>query len=212
MASVCGKCGAIVSADKQFCTACGASSAAISAPVTSVPTVAPPARSGSGALKIILIVVAIFLGLGVIGAGAFGYMFWRVSRGIHVSGSGDQVTMTTPGGSFSANSSLTYSASDLGTEIYPGAESGKGGMKMNLPGASMLTAVYLTTDSKGRVLDFYKEKLGDAASVFESGDGAVLTLNKGQRESVVVTITAKPSQNDGKTQIAIVHMKPTKPS
>jgi len=47
--------------------------------------------------------------------------------------------------------------------------------------------------------------LGSQASVFESADSAVLSVNKGQKESVMVTVTAKPSENNGKTQIAIVH-------
>lgn len=212
MASYCGKCGAEITPDKQFCTACGAPSAAGGAVVAPAQPVAPQASSGSSAVKIILIIVAIFVGLGIIGAGAFGFMVWRVSRAIHVSGPGGQVTMSTPSGSYTANPSKTYSASELGTDIYPGAQPGHGGMTMDLPTGSMVTAVYVTSDSKDKVLDFYKSKFGSAASVFDTADGAVLTLTKSQQESVVVTITAKPSENDGKTQIAIVHTKSNKPS
>jgi nitrate reductase NapE component len=212
MASFCAKCGAEGSSDRQFCAACGAPAAAGSAVAGSVQPAAPPARSGSSAVKIILIVVAIFVGLGILGAGAFGFMVWRVARAVHVSGNGDQMTMSTPGGTVNLNATATYSAADLGTDIYPGAEPVKGGMKMSLPTGAMVTGIFLTTDSKHQVVDFYKGKLGSAASVMDTQDAAIITLGRGQQESVMVTITSKASQNDGKTKIAIIHTTNTKPS
>jgi hypothetical protein len=173
---------------------------------------AAPANSGSSAVKIILIIVAIFVVLCVIGAGIAGYTMWRVSRAFHVSGPGGQVTMSTPNGTLTANPSESYSASELGTDPYPGAQSHKGGMRMNMPSGSMVTAVFVTSDSKDKVLAFYKEKLGSAASIIDTQEGAILTLSTGQQESVMVTISSKSSENDGKTRIAIVHTKNNKPS
>ena len=98
------------------------------------------------------------------------------------------------------------------TDIYPGAEPGHGGMTMELPTGSMVTSLYVTSDSKDRVLSFYKIRMGSAASIIDSEDGAIITLPKGQQESVVATITAKPSESDGKTQIAIVHAASNKSS
>jgi nitrate reductase NapE component len=212
MASVCAKCGAEVSPDKQLCAACDTPAPAAAAAVAPAQPVAPPAKSTTSAVKIVLIVVAIFVGLGILGVGAFGFMVWRVSRAVHVSGPGNQVTMNLPGGSYTANPSKTYTAAELGTDIYPGATPGHGGMTMDLPTGSMVTAVFLTSDSKEQVLEFYKTAFGSGASVFDTSDGAVLTLQKSQQESVVVTITAKPSENDGKTQIVIVHTTSTKSS
>jgi hypothetical protein len=212
MASFCAKCGAEVSPDKQFCTACGTPSAAGAAVVAPAQPAAPLASSGSSAVKIVLIIVAIFVGLGIIGAGLFGFAVWRVSRAIHVSGPGGQVTMSTPGGTFTANESKTYSASELGVDIYPGALSAKGSMRMDLPTGSMVTGIFVTSDSKDQVVSYYKGKFGSEASVFETGEGAVLTLTKNPQESVMVTVTAKPSENEGKTQIAIVHTKSNKSS
>lgn len=212
MASVCAKCGAEVSPDKQLCAACDTPSPAASATVAPVQPAAPPAKSTTSAVKIVLIVVAIFVGLGILGLGAFGFMVWRVSRAVHMSGPGGQVTVTTPGGSYTANPTQTYTASELGTEIYPGAQPRRGGMKMDLPTGSMVTAIFLTSDSKEQVLDFYKTTMGSTASVIDTEDGAIITLAKSQQESVMVTITAKPSENDGKTQITIVHTTSTKSS
>jgi hypothetical protein len=211
MDQFCSKCGSPLSSGSQFCASCGAlSAAAVPVAAVSAPQAAPAQSSGNSAVKIILIILLIFVGLGILGAGAFGFAVWRAARALHLSSHGDQVTMSTPGGTVNLNTKQTYSASDLGTDIYPGAQPGRGGMKMDMPDGSMITAIYLTTDSKDQVLAFYKGRFGSDSSVFDTADGAVLTGNKGKQESVVVTITAKPNQNDGKTQIAIVHTKSNK--
>jgi hypothetical protein len=218
MASFCTKCGAAVTPDKQFCTACGAPLTAAETSVP-VPSVAPyssigvaPASPNNNAVKIILIVVGIFVGLGILGAAIFGFTMWRISRAVHVEGHGDDVTLHTPGGTFSTSKSQTFTAAELGVDPYPGATNGQGSMKMDLPTGSMVTGVFVTSDSKDKVVDFYKSKLGDSVSVIDTSSGAVLTLAKQDQESVMVTITADPSQNDGKTQIAIVHTKSNKSS
>lgn len=218
MASFCTKCGAAVSPDAPFCTACGAPTGAAAIqpgapPVTNytyaaspaVPPAAPTSSGGSSAVKIILIVVGVFVALGILAACIFAFTIWRVSRAIHVDGNGEAATIHTPVGSMSTSSSKTYSASELGTDIYPGAQNGHGSMKMDLPTVSMVTGVFETTDSKDKVLDFYKGKLGSGASVMDTPETAIVTLTHGQGESVMVTITQNPSQDDGKTKIAIVH-------
>lgn len=215
MASFCTKCGAVIPDGSQFCTACGTPiSAAPAAPVPAVypQSVAVPPNSGGSALRIILIIVAVFVGLGLLGAAIFGFTVWRVAHSIHVDGSNGQVTLNTPGGKITANQSITYSASELGTDVYPGAQGGHGSMKMDLPSGSMVTGVFVSSDSKDQVLSFYKEKLGSGASVYDSANTAMVTLNKGQEESVMVTIAANSSQDDGKTRISIVHTKSRKAS
>ena len=175
-----------------------------------VQVVAAPAKSGGGALKIILIVLAIFVGLGILGAGAVGFMVWRVAHAIHTSANGNNASISLPGGTITANSDEKYTASDLGTDIYPGAQSGKGSMRMTLPTGSVITAVYVTSDPKEQVVDYYKGKLGAEASVFDSGNSAVLSLQKGKQESIMVTVSTNQSQDEGKTRIAIMHTKTNK--
>jgi hypothetical protein len=169
--------------------------------------VAAPAKSGPSALKIVLIVVAIIVGLGILGVGAFSYVIYRAVHGIHVSGSGQNahVTVNTPGGSFTADTTEKFSASDLGTDIYPGAEAGKGGARMTLPTGSWVTAIYVTPDSKDQVVSFYKARLGSEVSVYDSADSAVISVQKSKQESIIVTVTANKAEYNGKTQIAIVH-------
>jgi hypothetical protein len=171
-----------------------------------------PTSSGTGAVKIILIIVAVFVGLAVIGAGIFGFTVWRVARSLHVTNQGGQMTMNTPGGTITANSTEKFSASDLGTDIYPGAQPGKGSMRITLPSGSSLTAVFFTPDSKDQVVSFYKGKFGSEASAFDSANSAMITVQKGKQESVMVTVTANSSKYDGKTQITIMHTTSNKPS
>ena len=177
------------------------------APAGYAPAGAYPAKSGSSAIKIILIVVAILVGLGILGAGAVGFMVWRVAHAIHMNSKDGQITMNTPSGSVTASSENNFTADELGADIYPGAQSVHGGMRMNLPTASIVSGVFVTSDSKDKVLAFYKSKLGDGASVFDSDTSAMITLKKSGHENIMVTISARPSENNGKTKISIVHTK-----
>jgi len=227
VAGFCSKCGAPLAPGTQFCPACGtpvaAAPAAAPAPgpafssTAGGPVAAPfmpvapqpvaPPQQGSSAVKIVLIVVAVIVGLGILAAGAFGFFVWRVAHSIHVSGNRSEVSINTPGGRIHANSTENFTASDLGVDPYPGAEPTKGGMRMSLPSGSMISAAYLTSDSSDQVLNFYKSRLSGNVSTFNTVNGAVITWNKDRDESVVVTITSNASEFDGKTQIHIVHTK-----
>ena len=213
MASYCSKCGTELALGAQSCASCGtpvATPVATAVPGTLPP--APPQTGGSNAVKIILIVVAVVVGLGVVGVVSVGYIGYRVARAVHVSGSGKEVTINTPGGSISTSANETFTSADLGTDIYPGATTGKGSMRMSLPTGSMVTAVYVTGDSKDKVVSFYKDKFGSDVSVMDSSDGAVITGKKSDNESIIVTVTPNSSQYEGKTQVAIVHTTSTKGS
>lgn len=219
VANYCVKCGKELSPGVQFCQACGTPLAAApgftavpTQPVYPVQPPPPPPSSGTSAVKVILIIVAVFVGLGVLGAGAFGFFVWRVAHAVHVSGSGNEVTFNGPHGKLSVNGSQNFTTSDLGTEIYPGAQSGKGSLRMSLPTGTMVSAVYVTSDSRDQVLAFYKDKFKGSISTYDTANGSVLSYNNGQQESVVVTITSEPSEYDGKTQIHIVHTTTTKAS
>lgn len=167
-----------------------------------------PARSGGGgAVKIILIILAIVIGLGILGAGAFGFVVWRVAHAFHVNGKHGEITLNTPGGSVSAGAATDFTSEELGADIYPGAKAEKGGMRMNLPSGSIVSGVFVTPDSKDQVVSFYKDKFGSEASVYDASDSAMISLKKGEHENVMVTISSRGSENDGKTKISIVHTK-----
>jgi len=202
MASTCPKCGSALSANQQSCPSCGAAAATPGA---------APASSGGSAVKIILIIVAVIVGLGILGLGAITYVGYRVSRAIH-TGPGGQMSIHTPGGNVNLGATQTFTAAELGTDPYPGAQSTPGGMKMDSPGGSMVIGSFLTTDSKEQVIDFYKSKFGGDTAVMDTADGAIVTCNKSKQESIMVTITSNPSRDNGKTRISIMHTINNKPS
>ncbi len=124
------------------------------APYTTAP---PPAQSG-GALKIILIVVAVVVLLGIVAAGLVGAFVWHATKAVshaivHKDSNGD-VTINTPGGAITSGSASTISESDLGVAPYPGATRGEGSMNMHTPVGSLISAVYLTSDSPIQVVDY----------------------------------------------------------
>jgi len=148
------------------------------------PVAAPPPKSGSSALKIVLIIVGIFVGLGILAAGVVGYGIYKVAHAVHTTQS--------------------VSASDLGIAIYPGATQGKGSLHMTIAGKSMITANYLTSDSEDQVLAFYKNQAGPNAQVTTTAAGGVITVTNGS-DSTSVSVMQNGNSNDGKTQITIIH-------
>jgi hypothetical protein len=170
------------------------------------PAAAPaPSQSGSSALKIILIVVGVLVVLVMLVVGVIGYGVWRVSRAVHLNRATGETTITTPNGTFSSNSSQKFTSDDLGTDIYPGATPARGGMRLTLPTGPMVSATFTTPDSKEKVIAFYKNRFGSQATTMDTDDGAILTVNKSKQDTVMMTITQKPGQADGKTRIRIVH-------
>ena len=77
-------------------------------------------------------------------------------------------------------------------------------MRMKFGDRTMITAAFLTADSKDQVIAFYKEKLGPIALTMMTIKGTEFVLNN-NGDSVTVTIFQDPGANDGKTQISIVH-------
>ena len=208
MASYCAKCGSALSADTKFCASCGAPTGLGASPVMPAGQVPAAAPKSGGALKIILIVIAVFVGLGVLTAVAAMFGLWRISKTVNIDRSGG-VTVTTPGGKITAGQTPAHvTEAEAGAPIYPGATSAEGGIKIGGASGSMATYAFKTSDSVQQVLAFYREKFGPKASVMETPDGALVTSSKNENESVMVTIGRDDS--DGKTSIAISHATSTK--
>jgi hypothetical protein len=205
--AVCAKCGAALPSDGPgFCPACGAP---VGAAAPAVPTAAavppvyaaaplgyaaaPPQSSSGGVLKVVLIVIAVVVGLGILGAAAVGFIGYRA---LHSAGA-----------SFSAGSGAQVSTDDLGVDPYPGAtHMDQGSMRAKFGGNEMVTSAFTTKDSPGDVVKFYQDKLGDSAVVNQTARGTTLergTNSGGNSDSLVVTIS--PSGQDGQTKIIIVH-------
>jgi hypothetical protein len=171
------------------------------------PVGAPQPKSGSSALKIILIILAVFVGIGIIGAGIVGYGIYRVAHSIHKDADGN-ISVNTPKGTITANSSGTFTESDLGIAIYPGATQGKGGLRMTIAGKTMVSANFLTPDSPDKVIAFYKDKAGPNAQTMTTGAGGMITMQNGSN-SVTVTVAQSASEHNGETQITIMNTSGT---
>jgi hypothetical protein len=166
----------------------------------------PPANSGGGAMKIILIILGIFGFLVLLVVCVLAYACHKVRQAYHVDSKTGAASMSIPGMSMSSDSGMTFTATELGIDIYPGAEPSKSGnMRMNIAGSSVVSATFLTSDSKDKVVDFYKGKLSSNSSSMDFGGSAILTMKKSDQDQVSVTITQQANQNDGKTQIHIQH-------
>jgi len=140
----------------------------------------------------------------MISAIVFMFGVWRVSRAVRATHNGDSVTLSTPSGTITAGNTGGVSEADLGVPIYPGATRREGGMQVNSANSSMVTVVYSTSDPVSKVVDFYKGKLGENTSVIESGNGAVITSGKENKEGLVITVTPDTSASDGHTKIGIM--------
>jgi nitrate reductase NapE component len=171
-------------------------------PAPPQPVPAPPKKSG-GALKIILIIVGIFVVLGMLVVGVIGFGVWRISRAVHKNPNGT-VTINTPGGgSITANSTNQFTDADLGIAIYPGAQQQKDSLRMTIAGKTMITANFLTPDSKDQVIAFYKDKAGASAQSMMTTDGAEFIVDNGGDQTTVI-INQKANMHNGETQITIV--------
>ena len=154
------------------------------------PVIYPPQKKGPSALKIVLIVVGIFVGLALIGVGLLSYGVYKVAK------SSNMTVNTQP-----------VSASDMGVALYPGAEQ-KANVRMTIAGENMLTATFLSSDSKDQVVAFYKSSLGPSAQAQTIFNETQFMLDKGAGESVTVKISSATGLQGGKTQIVIVHATP----
>ena len=176
-------------------------------PVPGVPQPpTPPAKSGGGVMKIILIILGIIAFLVLLVVCLLAYACHKVRQSFHVDNKTGESSISVPGMSMNADTGMKFTSSDLGTDIYPGAEPSKSGnMRMNIAGSSVVTATFLTSDAKEKVVDFYKDKLGGEASTIDFGSNAILSLKKGEHENVQITISQEANQFNGKTQIHISH-------
>jgi hypothetical protein len=175
---------------------------------------AQPAKSG-GALKIVLIIVLVVVGLGVVAACVVGYGVWSVAHTVSKAVSIDEKgngAVSILGNTISAGKDVNVTAGELGVPIYPGASRGEGGMKMTLPTGTIRSAIFVTNDSVSDVVAFYKGKLGANESDMETDNGSVLSSTKQGalgKDSTVVTIGPGSGDANGKTKIGIVHTSAT---
>lgn len=171
---------------------------------------APAASSGSPVVKIVLIVVAVFIFLGLLSAGACVYMVYRAKQRVNQFEKQVQTTFPVPTGTAGAPSQPsaplqvpgqpTGPVIDLGVPIYPGATPTQAGTTLSMGAGAIKVQEYTTSDSVDQVTAFYKDKLGSNVMVTQRGQQALVQLTG---SNGYVNISVAPDGNTGKTKFTI---------
>jgi hypothetical protein len=191
-----------------FCTKCGAKMAAPAPPVaTAGPASAAPApvqqTSGDGALKIVLIVIAVIAVLAVGGATVGFFLLKRaVNHAVKTDSSGTLTSVNIGGTKIETLKDSRLVAERLGVDIYPGAEADdSNSSSMTIGGVTTTHAQFSTSASPDEVFEFYKGKYPDA-NVIDQPESK--TLMQGSEDKELLTINVVPE--DGKTLIHVTHI------
>ena len=221
MAMFCTHCGTALPSAAGFCPSCGA---VIGTPVAAQPAPAPnpiqvpplppaaygqvgaypvlPPKKSGGALKVVLIVIAVVVGLGVLGFGALVLIGLHAAKTVNATNGGTGVTATVPGvGTVTTGTAPALTAQDLGVPLYPGATFDASASATVVNGTTKaVQATYWTTDPVSAVTAFYQSKLGSGLTVMGLGDETILDYGGGNN-----TVTIMMDSESGKTKMNVIH-------
>jgi hypothetical protein len=205
----CNACGTNLQPDARFCPKCGATvPATTSRPVASTAPMASPAVPAATpvtmgkpnqAVKIILIVVAVLVGLGILGTIAATYVGLKIARHTKVEEHDGNVRVQTPFGSVESSQDADHAIRDMGIDAYPGAEAiEKSAANVNIGGMHTVSVQMQTDDPPAKVAQFYQQQLPNANVNISDNDRYTIVSNKRHN---LVTVNIEPQ--DGKTMIHI---------
>ncbi len=200
----CNACGATLAEGTRFCGKCGATVTGAPAvpPVASAP---PPAKGGSSALKIILVIVGVIVLIGVLGIATIGIIGYRIAKSAKVSQKGDNVKVETPFGSVETSTNPEKTAEELGVEIYPGAQVQKAGTaSVTFGSIHTVTANFESSDPVDKVCDFYRQKFPSAQ--VSSSDQTHCSIVSGDKGNST-TINVQSSGDGSRLQIVTMTKK-----
>ena len=199
----CNSCGATLDSGTKFCNKCGSAVA----PVAPIPgaTPAPPTTGGSSALKVILMVVAAIVAVGILGMVTVGIVGYRIAKSAHVTQQGEHVKVDTPFGSVETSKDPQQATKDLGIDIYPGAEVQKNGASSaSFGNIRTVTALFESSDAPDKVCSFYKTKFPGAQVTTSEQTHCTIVSNDHKN---MVTINIEASGDTTKIQITNVTRK-----
>jgi len=187
----CNSCGATLNPGTKFCNKCGAAASALPTAPSPTSMAPPPAPTGgSSALKVILIVVAVIVGIGILVIATIGIIGYRIASRSHVSQNGDHVKVETPFGSVETSKDPDQAAKDLGVDIYPGAEVQRNGASSaSFGGIHTSTAVFQSNDPPDKICSFYKSRF-PGAMVTSSEQNHCNIVSNNQRNMITINIAA----------------------
>ena len=202
----CTSCGANVDVTAATCPKCGAAMAGASAAPAAggIAPGAPPAKKGSSAVKIILMVLGVFFLLGALVVGGLIYGAYRIADSVKVQDDEGGARVETPFGTAETNKDPNAIADDLDVEIYPGATPVReGSSTVTFGGMKVSTAVFETSDPSQKVYAFYKDEIrnptmasseGDKHTIMASDKDDVLTIvieGHGDKTRITIARTSK---------------------
>lgn len=146
----------------------------------------PPPKSTSTA-KIIFIVAAIVVGLGILGIGSAVLIGLRIASHTHVRNEGNRQRVETPFGTFETSKNAEEALKNLGIEVYPGARALNSNSAATIGGIKTVSAEFESSDSAEKVFDFYKSKFPNA-NVTESGQNHYTIVSTDKKNVLTINI------------------------
>lgn len=204
----CNSCGAPLTAGTRFCNKCGAAiAAAPPAPVVTTPVPVPPPPGNSSALKTVFIIIAVFVGLGILGIAMLAVIGIHFAKHSHVTQEGDHVKVESPFGTVESSKDPEQAAKDLGIDVYPGAQVLKNGSaSVSFGNMHTVAANFESSDSIDKVCAFYKSKF-PGAKVATSDQNHCTIVSSDEKN--MITINVQASGDTTKFQITSVSKKLT---
>jgi Tfp pilus assembly protein PilV len=206
----CNSCGATLDPATKFCNKCGAPNLAqVPAPGGTPVAAGSSAKVGSGqssgTLKVILIVAAVVVAVGVLGMATLGIITWRFAKSSHVRQEGDHVKVETPFGTVESTKDPEAAVRNLGVELYPGAQVMKSGAaSANFGGVRTASANFETSDSLDKVASFYKAKFPNAMVTTADENHCTIVSNQSKN---LITINIEATGDRTQIQIANISHK-----
>jgi hypothetical protein len=207
----CNSCGTALALGAKFCPKCGATTGATAAAPAATPTAtaapvsgAPVPAGGSSALKIILIILAIVVGLVIVAGGSCAYFIHRAIHS-HVNNKNGEVSIDTPFGSLNGGSDPAEAAKNTGVEAYPDATLQQGSAaSMTIGKMHTATATYESNDAPSAIADFYKSKYPDAQ--FTQNPNGQYSITSGIKDNLTTIIIEARGE---KTRIVVAKVTTT---
>jgi hypothetical protein len=197
----CNSCGATLEVGARSCAKCGTAiplAAAIPPVVPAAPTVSP---QGSGTLKIILIVGAVILALGILGIGTLTFVVRRIAHHHRIDNNDGNVRVETPFGAVQSSNNLDEASRNLGIDLYPGARVLTGN-SATIGGIRTVEAEFESDDSAKKIMAFYTAKLPSAnVTTKDRNHYTIVSTDKKN----LITINIEPQGS--KTRIAIASVR-----
>jgi hypothetical protein len=200
----CNKCGSPVTSDASAPVAAGAVAPSVT-PAATVQTTAQTPTGGSGALKIILIVFAVIIGLGILGIATVGIIGYHIAKSTRVTQNGDHVRVQTPFGEVETSKDPDQAAKELGVDLYPGAVVQRNGASsVSVGNIHTASALFETSDAPDKVCSFYKSRFPGAMVTTSDQDHCTIVSNN-QKNMITINIQARGDNT--KLQITNVSKK-----